>query len=641
LPGVSDAYSGEPNAWATLIERCHESGARAISFEYIFINPAPTDRQKAMYRLMFKSMGNPKFGEMWQAASKAGAKCFNKNGDLYYPPAGSVSCRRGSRSYKYDMTIKVRDKVHSLGWAFGCSDPHFKEFNDYGCCCFSGDTEIFIRKQQSPRISRQSFLRLYQYCENGRLKDFEILHNGEWKIAKLVRVDYNRKWYRIYLRNGTRMFVTDDHIHITNDREKTTTDLKIGDYILISNIGYQDDEIKRGDYDLGRFVGLYLAEGSGANRDDKKGQFSFCFGAHEGEFYTFIKDFIERLGGYVPDKEKTIQNNYLRVNCYSWPVKKLLSQFIIGKDATSKKLREICFSMSVEFRTGLLDGWMDGDGRIRKHRLGATTSSNKLIQDMYSIAVSIGRVSSISVQKRTNNNFHKLGKSKPGRKKQIYQLGLYVGDIKNSSRKCKNNEEIYFQKVHNINGSLYSQIIDIKVELNNRAKFAYCVNVPDGNRFQLANGIITHNCGISPDHPRLGNWSRKQLTNVMVEAYKDYQEVTTYNNKYKDTNGNFPEGFIPKKQKQYIFNSWNPDWAKMIRTANCISLGDWHTHRKLKPQTFSDVMRKKWNDVRHPRGPFMYFGGMLYKVGEDLNTKDFIYEYRPWDEDFDEKFIGE
>jgi DNA repair photolyase len=277
LPGVSDTYPGEPNAWEVLIDRCNEAGARAISFEYIFLNPAPTDRQKAMYRLMFKSMGNPNFGKEWSEKSKAGRGFQNEEGKLVLPPTGSVSCRRGSRNYKYDMTVKIRDKVHSLGWSFGCSDPHFKEFNDYGCCC-----------------------------------------------------------------------------------------------------------------------------------------------------------------------------------------------------------------------------------------------------------------------------------------------------------------------------------------------------------------------AIPPTHPRLGNWSRRQLTNLVVDAYKDYQEVTAYNEQHQGE-----KDFVPRKQKQYTYKSWEPAWAGMIRTSACISLGDWHTHRKLRKQTFSDIMLKKWNNLKHPRGPFMYFGGILTAVDVDLNSDSLIYEYRPWDEKFDEKFIGE
>jgi DNA repair photolyase len=118
LPGISDAYPGEPMAWAKLIERSAEAGAKAVSFEWIFLNSSPTERQKAMYRLIMRAMNNMKFVDQWNSMSEA-----------------KESCRRGNRDYKYEITVAVRKKVHELGMTFGVSDPHFKELNDTGCCC--------------------------------------------------------------------------------------------------------------------------------------------------------------------------------------------------------------------------------------------------------------------------------------------------------------------------------------------------------------------------------------------------------------------------------------------------------------------------------------------------------------------------
>lgn len=118
LPGISDAYPGEPEAWRVLLEKAADAGARAVSFEWIFLQSALTPRQKVMYYEMFKAMGNSKFGNWWNSNSNT-----------------KESCRRASREIKYELTMKIREKTHELGMIFGCSDPHFKELNDYGCCC--------------------------------------------------------------------------------------------------------------------------------------------------------------------------------------------------------------------------------------------------------------------------------------------------------------------------------------------------------------------------------------------------------------------------------------------------------------------------------------------------------------------------
>lgn len=118
LPGISDSYPGEPQAWKTLILRAKESGARAISFEYIFLPSNMTGKQKAMHQLLFKVMKNPKFAQFWMENS-------NKK----------EVCRRGKREIKEEITLRIKHLCHKIGMQFGCSDPHFKELNDTGSCC--------------------------------------------------------------------------------------------------------------------------------------------------------------------------------------------------------------------------------------------------------------------------------------------------------------------------------------------------------------------------------------------------------------------------------------------------------------------------------------------------------------------------
>ncbi len=158
IPGLSDAHPGEPEAWSVLMERARAAGAEAISFEFIFLAAVLTPRQKAMYQLMFKAVGNPHFGEWWNSHSN---------------PA--ETCRRAKRSLKHDMTMKVYHKAKELGLRFGISDPHFKELNDTGCCCgMPEDDEWFgkwSRRQmtevvvQARRAHERGEKRLFSYSD--------------------------------------------------------------------------------------------------------------------------------------------------------------------------------------------------------------------------------------------------------------------------------------------------------------------------------------------------------------------------------------------------------------------------------------------------------------------------------------------
>ena len=155
MPGISDAYPGEPEAWKTLITRANTAGARAISFEYIFLDAVLTPRQGEMYHLLFKIMRNPKFGEEWNAASNL-----------------AETCRRATRLIKYEMTKKVRNHVHSLGMTFGISDPHFKEWNDTGCCCGMPDSGDKWFSKWSRRQMTEVIVQAKKAYERGEPKLF-------------------------------------------------------------------------------------------------------------------------------------------------------------------------------------------------------------------------------------------------------------------------------------------------------------------------------------------------------------------------------------------------------------------------------------------------------------------------------------
>ena len=124
LPGISDTYPGGPkNAWAILLERARDAGAQAVSFEYIFLDRNLSNTQKDYHKHMFKAMGFPYFYTELKAMSHPKEKAM-----------------RAHRTYKADMTFKIRKKAHELGMTFAVSDPHFKEWGDTMCCCGFPDT---------------------------------------------------------------------------------------------------------------------------------------------------------------------------------------------------------------------------------------------------------------------------------------------------------------------------------------------------------------------------------------------------------------------------------------------------------------------------------------------------------------------
>jgi glycosyltransferase involved in cell wall biosynthesis len=109
------------------------------------------------------------------------------------------------------------------------------------------------------------------------------------------------------------------------------------------------------DYDFGRFLGLYVAEGSGGN------VIAFAFHEDEIEFHEFVANFIRsRLhlaSGRDDDKSK--KSTCIMAN--SVILGKLLPEWC-GHDSHSKKIPDFVFSTDDETITGFINGLWDGDG---------------------------------------------------------------------------------------------------------------------------------------------------------------------------------------------------------------------------------------------------------------------------------------
>lgn len=135
------------------------------------------------------------------------------------------------------------------------------------------------------------------------------------------------------------------------------------------------------DHKFGRFVGLYLAEGS-ANRY----QTQWSFNAKERNFIDEIKDFaLNRLGCSV--REST-QKNCTIVSMSS----PLLEDFFTdcGKGAQNKRIPSWAWDAPIDFIRGLVEGYIDGDGHDNEKTYFATSVSLSLIWGMRLLALRLG-----------------------------------------------------------------------------------------------------------------------------------------------------------------------------------------------------------------------------------------------------------
>jgi len=111
IPGISDP------SWRRLLDYSADAGCRAVSMEFAFVPGAMPDHVKKMWK------------EIEQIAGWPMVKWYKETTSVF------GSCLRSSRAWKEDLTFAIREHTHKLGMTFAISDPHWKELNDYGCCC--------------------------------------------------------------------------------------------------------------------------------------------------------------------------------------------------------------------------------------------------------------------------------------------------------------------------------------------------------------------------------------------------------------------------------------------------------------------------------------------------------------------------
>lgn len=150
------------------------------------------------------------------------------------------------------------------------------------------------------------------------------------------------------------------------------------------------------DYELGWIIGLFCAEG---NYSKNQMRYSLC--SDEYSFYERIKNKIESLNlpgdryfnSTIKVKLHKVKNsNAIVVYFSSKIIKNIISEFVTGTGAHKKRLNiQKLLNTSVEFRRGLWDGILDGDGYKAqgKYQL-LKLCNNNLILDIRKLAHSIG-----------------------------------------------------------------------------------------------------------------------------------------------------------------------------------------------------------------------------------------------------------
>lgn len=261
------------------------------------------------------------------------------------------------------------------------------------------------------------------------------------------------------------------------------------------------------DYDLGKMIGLYLAEGCFGRLD------GLDLGFHIDEFDThraWVEKFLTNLGCRVLS-EKAKKSKACRIWTYNKHAGALMRHFVKGRLAHQKILNwDAVAATNIDFIKGLLEGHYLGDGN-HKHttKFSIFSTSSQLIyqlRTLYSLLKLYPRIGYVN-RERKNSKHHDMWYL------EFFADGMSYDDLikighhrKNGSRTMLHNN--MFVGSHTLIDESH------KIE-NDGGVTVFDISVANDSSF-VAESLVMHNCDFNASgetflQPEDMDWLRTQI----------------------------------------------------------------------------------------------------------------------------------
>ena len=332
------------------------------------------------------------------------------------------------------------------------SDPDaYKPTDVRSMCPLTADTEVLTLSQRG--ISTTQIAQLER-------SNHKVYSDGKWYDFKKVEIE-PQKVYEVKLSNGLSVKMGEHHLQPILGKIVECKDLKIGDLIPFNNKEITWDKAT-GSYLLGYAIGAYYGDGN----TDSNGTIQYSLDAKEkdDETESKLREFWESLGYRV---NTTVKDSVRCIRISGNPFN-VISRFCLGKDALTKGIHSLAFSLSPEARQGIIDGYIATDGNRTRKRI--STSSFTMVNDLITLFTLQGKKALLSSIDTRDN---RLGNN------PNYIVAYPERDT-------------YGDFYKTIDGQLYFTVKEINEIPQQKL---YCIEVDNNSHtFVLANGMITHNC---------------------------------------------------------------------------------------------------------------------------------------------------
>ena len=324
--------------------------------------------------------------------------------------------------------------------------------------CLSGGARVYARTPTGARpVMLRDLVRAYQPEE-------VQLWNGErWtQVLGWNETPRPDDALEVELRSGQRIGCTRNHQWPTARGLVEAGNLRIGDVIDTCRLPEPTNPRTPSglpDADTGWFVGLYMAEGS---RSGKMIQFA----GHLEERARLER--LRRIATAYDGQANVYQTSEAgaTINLSGAVLHGILNRYLSGTSAKNKRLRFTVWQRSDEFLSGVLAGYLEGDGHFdaknQRWRLGFTRN-DEWAADLRTLCARLGLP--LRLARRTARAF---GKDWP----------IWKGDLR-------------LERSAHANARKDGEVVALRAS---RARHFYDVGVADEpHTFALASGVLTHN----------------------------------------------------------------------------------------------------------------------------------------------------
>lgn len=396
------------------------------------------------------------------------------NGKLFAYPIPTYNIHK-----RFDWENPNNKLLWEMAGKYGL--PYFANFinsdmdpSEVRSMAFLGSQKIVYQNESGVTSVMPLKLLVEQWLKasEGNKPKYKILMNGEFlNCSEMFKIDYSNynTYHEIVLENGyTNPFSYQHKCLVFRDGLEQIVEaqnVRPGDSFLISAKPW-GIENGIGNYDSGKILGYYLAEGWKTHENE----INFAINIERDDIVDAITEFFTQNGCRVR-VSKQDDNHIFKVFVFGSLAKGFVEQFIKGNKATEKGFTSNFWGTSDSFRQGVFDGYYETDG-CKEWDNFAHTTNKKLCQDLILLASSIGKVLKYSVNDK-NTRYFKDKDDKEHFTSYKLRVAKYkpVGDY--YLVPVKENRELSGTQIDYV----YNFTVDSKKHL-----------------VELPNGVITHQC---------------------------------------------------------------------------------------------------------------------------------------------------